>query len=97
MTTILLKFKLEDFKSNYFNYKDCAVTRALHRAGYDYLYEGGGCIINLNGSVEVESSDINGFGRMYRKVHKMYLTKDSDRKKFQATIKLDLSQFKNLD
>ena len=33
MTTILLKFKLEDFKSNYFNYKDCAVTRALHRAG----------------------------------------------------------------
>ena len=60
MTTVVLEFKAVDFKeTNYTDSKDCAITRALHRAGYPMLRDCGSeiCVDIFTDVTSFDNSD----------------------------------------
>lgn len=101
--TIKLKFIATDFtETSYINADDCAITRALRRAGYD-MKDTGCTLASTTKDFAVSHHHIENIKPMLRKVERMYsylrvafvdipVEERIKPKAFQATIKIPLSR-----
>lgn len=101
MKTILtLTILASDIKSTYYgNARDCAITRALSRAGRPELTDCGQGINNTNLDVRFESYNIKGYNALRKHVLQSYRNKREYKsyKNMDAifTISFDESVFSN--
>lgn len=91
MTKVTLKILASDIRNTqYANAKDCAITRALHRAGYPHLKDCGTDIFDTITNKEVISADDSiEYNNLMNRVINMYYM-DEEPKDFQVTLELDL-------
>ena len=72
MTIITLTILGEDIKtSEYINYKDCAITKALHRAGFPNYFDEG-CDISDDKNNVIVSNNNQSYNDLSNKVQDMY-------------------------
>lgn len=71
MRKVELTILAKDFEeTNYFNYSDCVITRALNRAGFIGYEDEGPCIVDEND--EKVNVDTNEYKALSMKVQSMY-------------------------
>ncbi len=96
---IKIKILAEDIRNtNYFSSKDCAITRALHRAGYPNLRDCGVSIMNDNDGSRSNIMNHGEYMKMTDKVINMYAFVDKQVKMnspvepedFEFIIEVDL-------
>lgn len=73
---IKLEFKKEDFNNPYDDNKHCAITTALHRAGYTDLVDCGIDIETTSGQIVVTESNPT-YSSLVNKVVRMYGYEDA--------------------
>ena len=88
---LTLEFVAGDFDSNYFDSTDCAITRALKRAGFPHLRDIGTGIFQFYTNTTAYDVDIDGYDEMLQTVMAMYdPNNDSDIEPAAFTVTLQI-------
>jgi len=91
MATLMLSIKAQDiFETKYTNGQDCAITRALDRAGYSNLVHGGTDICDRDTLEPIVDNRNSKYRDLCQRVWDMYEAKEERRfediNTFQFTI-----------